>query len=68
MQVGQAYKIIAEVYTLAERIEKKLVLAKKIFENESFYTFEYMNDKGNLRKETINKYEHRCNPKLIAEV
>ena len=27
MQVGQSYKIIAEVYTLAERIETKLVIA-----------------------------------------
>lgn len=68
MQVGQSYKIIAEVYTLAERIETKLVITKLLQETKHFYVFEYTNKQGNRRKETITKHEYRCNPNLIQEV
>jgi hypothetical protein len=66
--MDKLYKIKILIQTLDERLIKKEYKAKKIFENEHFCTFEYVNDKGNVRKETIDKNDYLRNPGLIVEV
>lgn len=66
--MGQAYKIMAEVYT-SDSVNpvKKQVGAKLIFEGKYFYTFEYMTKSGDMLRTTIDKFDYKRNPKLIKE-
>jgi len=67
MQIGQTYKIKFPISLLDEKLLVKEYKARLLQETKHFYTFEYNNDKGYIRKETIAKSDYGCNPNLIME-